>query len=278
VASESAKQPPSGTTTAKPSLTLEGAKRIIAGAVAEAKRNNASGVIAVVDEGGNLMALERLDNTFSAGAHISIGKARTAVMFKKPTRFFEEIIHNGRAAMVALPDFTPLQGGVPIIVNGQVIGGVGVSGASSAQQDEEFAIAGANALFDLGSTGAAPAPTSVTRISNEKVIAAFAKGMPLIENEDYKVHASRREGPGKAEVHVRDADIIYVLDGSATLVTGGSVVDGKTVEPDEIRGTSIQGGQSERIAKGDVVIVPRGVPHWFQEVPGPLTYYVVKVH
>src|SRR6186713_2955744 len=80
----------------KKSLTIEGAKRVIAAAVAYAKKNNApGGVIAVVDEGGNLMALERLDGTFAAGANISIGKARTAVLFKKPTRFFEELINKG---------------------------------------------------------------------------------------------------------------------------------------------------------------------------------------
>src|SRR6058998_59564 len=76
----------------KKALTLEGAKKIAAAAAAEARRNNEGGVIAVVDDGGNLMYLERLDNTFAAGANISIGKARTAALFKKPTRVFEEII------------------------------------------------------------------------------------------------------------------------------------------------------------------------------------------
>src|SRR6266540_7359493 len=127
-------------------LNLEGAKRVIAAAQAEARKNNATGVVAVVDDGGNLIALERLDGTFAAGANISIGKARTAVLFKRPTKVFEDIIKNGRTAMVALPDslFTPLQGGIPIIIDGQIVAGVGVSGASSAQQDEEIAIAGAN--------------------------------------------------------------------------------------------------------------------------------------
>jgi glc operon protein GlcG len=87
-----------------------------------------------------------LDNTFAAGANISIGKARTSALFKRPTKVFEDIINKGRTTMVALLDFTPLQGGIPIIVDGQVIGGIGVSGAASAQQDEEIAIAGANAL------------------------------------------------------------------------------------------------------------------------------------
>lgn len=131
----------------KTGLSLEGARKVIAVAVAEAKIKKApGGAIAVVDEGGNLIAVERLDNTFAAGANISIGKARTAVLFKRPTKFFEEAINNGRTAMTALNDFTPLQGGIPIIVDGQIIGAVGVSGAASAQQDEELAIAGANAL------------------------------------------------------------------------------------------------------------------------------------
>lgn len=137
----------SAQTAQKTALTLAGAKKVIAAAVAEAKTRNApGGAIAVVDEGGNLVVVERLDNTFAAGANISIGKARTAVLFKRPTKFFEDVINKGRTAMTTLSDFTPLQGGIPIVVDGQVIGGVGVSGAASAQQDEELAIAGANAL------------------------------------------------------------------------------------------------------------------------------------
>jgi glc operon protein GlcG len=137
----------SAQTVQKNALTLDGAKKVIAAAVAEAKNKNApGGAIAVVDEGGNLIAVERLDNTFVAGANISIGKARTAVLFKRPTKFFEDVINQGRTAMATLNDFTPLQGGIPIIVDGQIIGAVGVSGATSAQQDEELAIAGANAL------------------------------------------------------------------------------------------------------------------------------------
>src|SRR5215831_5431355 len=137
-------------TAEKKTLTLKGAEAVIAAAKAQAQKLQApGGVIAVVDDGGNLMALERLDGTFSAGANISIGKARTAVKFKKPTRFFEELINSsgkGRTVMTALEDFTPLIGGIPIIVAGQIVGGVGVSGAASADQDEKLAIAGASAL------------------------------------------------------------------------------------------------------------------------------------
>jgi glc operon protein GlcG len=134
-------------TSAKNTLNRDGAKKVIAGAVAEAKRLNAPGAaIAVVDDGGNLIAVERLDHTFAAGAHISIGKARTAALFQRPTKTFEDIINEGRTAMTSLNDFTPLQGGVPILVDGQIVGAIGVSGASSAQQDEELAIAGAAAI------------------------------------------------------------------------------------------------------------------------------------
>ena len=111
--------------TEKKTLTLQGAERVIAAAKAEAQRLQApGGVVAVVDDGGNLMALERLDGTFSAGANISIGKAKTAVMFKKPTRFFEELINSsgkGRTVMTALENFTPLIGGIPVTVDGQIV-------------------------------------------------------------------------------------------------------------------------------------------------------------
>jgi glc operon protein GlcG len=260
----------------KPTLTLDGARRVIAAAESYARANRTTGVIAVVDDGGNLMALERIDATFAAGANISIGKARTAVLFKRPTKFFEDVIRTGRTAMVALNDFTPLQGGVPITVDGQIVGGVGVSGAASAQQDEELATAGAAALSP--ETAGARAP--VAYWPKDQVAAAFAKGAVLFDgtgDRNYMVHASRRDGAGKAEVHTRDTDIIYVLDGSATFVTGGTVVDGQTTAPDEIRGASIASGETRKLAKGDVVIVPNGTPHWFQQVKGPFTYYVVKV-
>jgi uncharacterized protein GlcG (DUF336 family)/mannose-6-phosphate isomerase-like protein (cupin superfamily) len=258
----------------KKAMTLAAAKQVIAAAAAEAKRANApGGVIAVVDDGGNLVALERLDNTFPAGANIAIGKARTAAMFKRPTRFFEDVVNKGRTTMVALPDFTPLQGGIPIAVDGQVIGGVGVSGAASAQQDEEMAMAGARAVK---SVLAKAGPTDVSHIDSAKTAAAFAKGMPLLEVDGYKIHASRRDAPGVAEIHDWETDVIYVLDGAATLVTGGSVVDGKVTEPGQIRGPEILNGVSRRLVKGDVMVIPEGVPHWFKEVQGPFLYFVVK--
>jgi len=271
----------------KRSLTREGARLAIESALTRARELNTTGVIAVVDEGGNLMALERLDSTFSAGANISIGKARTAALFKKPTRAFEEIIKNGRTAMTALTDFTPLVGGFPIVSEGQIIGGIGVSGAASADQDEELARAGARALAtsaaDLATSAppAAPpaaAPAPVTLFSSEQVTNAFNKGVPLLETASFKIHASRREGPGKVEIHTLDTDIAYIQEGGATLVTGGTAVNAKIIEPNELRGDSIAGGETVKLKKGDVIVIPKGVPHWFKEVSLPFTYYVVKVH
>jgi len=263
----------------KKALTLEGARQIIATAIGEARRLRApAGVIAIVDDGGNLMALERLDGTFAAGANISIGKARTAALFKRPTRAFEDIIKNGRTAMVALPDFTPLQGGIPIVVGEEVVGGIGVSGAASAQQDEELALAGAAAAKTL-KLGMAGTETSrkVTVIDSQMVATGFQKGAVLVNMGNYMVHASHREMDGVAEIHTLDTDLIYMLDGSATFTTGGSVPDAKPIEPNELRGSTIVGGESRRIVKGDVVVVPAGVPHMFTNVQGPLNYYVVKV-
>jgi glc operon protein GlcG len=266
-------------TVEKKSLSIDGAKKVIAGAVAYAKKNNApGGVIAVVDEGGNLMALERLDGTFAAGANISIGKARTAVLFKRPTKAFEDIIKNGRTAMVALPDayFTPLQGGVPITIDGQIVGGVGVSGAASAQQDEELAMAGASVFAEAKVSDATP---TVLFFDAKQVSTSFSTGAALLDGSDrnYMVHTSRRDKPGLAEVHTLDTDIIYVMQGTATIVTGGTAVDAKEIAPNEIRGSRIEGGVTRQLSKGQVIIVPNNTAHWFKEVNGEFLYYTIKV-
>jgi len=132
------------------------------------------------------------------------------------------------------------------------------------------------ALF-ASALAAAPASADATWIPGGEVRAAFTRGAPLLETAAYKVHASRRTAPGEAEIHVRDTDLIYVLEGSATLVTGGTLVGGRDVAPGELRGASIEGGDARALAPGDVVVVPHGTPHWFREVDGPLLYYVVKV-
>jgi mannose-6-phosphate isomerase-like protein (cupin superfamily) len=109
-----------------------------------------------------------------------------------------------------------------------------------------------------------------------QVNAAFAKGGPLLETNSYKILAARREAPGQAEVHAKDADVFYVVEGSATIVTGGEVVDGKTTAVDEVRGASIRGGTTQKLSKGDVLVIPKGVPHQFTEASAPFLYFVVK--
>jgi glc operon protein GlcG len=256
--------------TTRKALTLDGARELITAAQKVARARHTTGAVAVVDDGGNLIALDRLDGTFAAATNIAIGKARTAAQFKKPTRFFEDVIAKGRTAMTALPDFTPLGGGLPLMIDGQVVGAVGVSGAASAKEDEELAAIAAAALPSGATAG-------VRLIDKQRVSAAFQKGEPLIETADYKVHASHRSAAGKSEVHTEETDILYVLSGSATFITGGTVVDPITVEPGEIRGSGIKGGARQTLTAGDVVIVPKGTPHWFQTVPGPIDYYAVKV-
>ena len=123
-------------------LTLGLAKRLVAAAEAEAKKRGATVVIAVVDDGGQLILLERLDDTQVASVEVAIGKARTAAIFRRPSKVFEDQVKDGRVAALALPGATPLQGGIPIAVEGKVIGAIGASG-NSPQEDEEIALAGA---------------------------------------------------------------------------------------------------------------------------------------
>lgn len=132
----------------KRALTLAAARKIAAAAEAEAKRKNARVVIAIVDEGGSLILLERLDDTQVASVDVGIGKARTAAIFRRPSKVFEDQIREGRVAALALAGATPLQGGIPILFEGKVIGAIGVSGETPAL-DEEIAIAGANAAKSL---------------------------------------------------------------------------------------------------------------------------------
>ena len=120
-------------------------------------------------------------------------------------------------------------------------------------------------------------PGAVTFIDHTKVATALAKGETMIRQSDLTVLGSHRTGVGQAEVHDKETDVFYVTEGDATFVTGGTVVAGKTTEPGQIRGTSINGGENHHLAKGDVMVIPAGTPHWFKEVPKSITYYVVKV-
>jgi len=129
----------------KKTLTLEAAMRLAARAAEEARSRGVGVVIAVVDDGGHLIVLHRMDDAQVASVNVGIGKARTAAIYRRPSRDFEEQIRAGRLAALALADSTPLQGGIPIKLNGKVIGAIGVSG-DTPQVDEAIAIAGATAF------------------------------------------------------------------------------------------------------------------------------------
>jgi mannose-6-phosphate isomerase-like protein (cupin superfamily) len=125
-------------------------------------------------------------------------------------------------------------------------------------------------------TGAGESPR-VTFVDHAKVAEALAKGAPLITQPDLSVRGSHRDVPGEVEVHDKETDVIYVVDGEATFVTGGKMTGDRDNGPAQHLGTGIQGGESHHLTKGDVIVVAAGVPHWFKTVPHPISYYVVKV-
>jgi len=126
-------------------LTLAAAKKIAAAAEAEAVKNNWRVVIAIVDDGGHLIYLQRIDETQTGSIDVAIQKARGAVAYKRPTKVFEDAVAGGRNVILSLPHAMPIEGGLPLIVDGKVIGGIGVSGVT-APQDGVIAKAGADAL------------------------------------------------------------------------------------------------------------------------------------
>ena len=127
-------------------LSLADAKVIAAAAMDEARRNNWNVVVAIVDDGGHVMYLERLDDTQKASSVIAVEKARTALMFRRPSLAFEEVVAKGRVAVMTLPGAVTVEGGLPILVDGDYIGGVGVSGVHS-NQDGQIAAAGLKAFM-----------------------------------------------------------------------------------------------------------------------------------
>ena len=125
---------------------------------------------------------------------------------------------------------------------------------------------------------AEPPPTEVVQLTSGQMAAAFAKGGPLLANSSYKIQAGRRvTAPGQVEVHAHDTDIFYIVEGTATIVTGGKTEGSKTSGPGEVRGTKIAGGTKRQLEKGSVIVIPAGTPHWFTEVSNPFLYFVIKV-
>jgi uncharacterized protein GlcG (DUF336 family) len=130
----------------RPELTLEDCLKIHAAAEAEARRNNWNVAIAILDDGGHLLHFARMDGATPANAGIAIEKGRTAAFSRRSSGKWEEMVKSGRTSMMKMPGILPIQGGMPIVVEGTCVGGVGVSGVQSAQ-DEQIAQAGIDALL-----------------------------------------------------------------------------------------------------------------------------------
>ena len=127
------------------SIDLETARRVAAAAAAEGKENGWTVAVAIVDTAGDLVYFERMDDTQVASSQVAQEKARTAVRFKRPSKAFEDALVGGRLAVLGLPGVTPLEGGIPLLVDGKIVGAIGVSGVTS-QQDGVCAQAGVDAL------------------------------------------------------------------------------------------------------------------------------------
>jgi len=126
-------------------------------------------------------------------------------------------------------------------------------------------------------TTASQSVANVTYVGKDKVSMAIANGGSLATGLDYSISVGRRTAAGQVEVHEKETDTFYVLEGDATFITGGTMVGGQVKSPGQQIGTEIQGGQTHHLGKGDVIVIPAGTPHWFKEVPKPFTYYMVKV-
>jgi uncharacterized protein GlcG (DUF336 family) len=240
-------------TSAEGVLTFDGA-RIAGEAVARSsEERGVAPVAAVVDTNGELIYLWRPDKAQVASVGVATDKARTAAIYRRESRDFEEQVAGGRRpSALHLARAVPLQGGIPITVDGEVVGAVGVSGASSADEDRELA--------QIGVAAAEIAATSrnghAAYFSGDEVQAKFATGGLLLEKPHYKIDAGRRNGPGDVEIHEHEVDVMHVLEGTATVVAGE---------------------ETHELREGDVLEIPAGVPHQFTDASDPFLYFVVKV-
>jgi uncharacterized protein GlcG (DUF336 family) len=227
-------------------------------AEAEVKAKNARVVIAVVDEGGNLLVLQRLDDPQVARVDVGIGKARTAAIFRRPSREFEEQVKNGRVAALALPGATPWQGGVPISFERKVIGAIGVSGETPAQ-DEEIASTGANAMKELA------AGTVETTPSNGESHAGVGNPVPWRKSTGrlcfnwYRIKITIPEKVGNFDPTGSTVVFELVIDDYAEIwvnsklpvvlgQTGGQLVKGFNAPNRVVIGREVKPGQQFQLA------------------------------
>jgi glc operon protein GlcG len=260
-------------TTTVPALSAAEARRAAEMVASECARRGVAPVCAVVDAGGELICIWRPDAAQVASVGVATDKARTAAIYRRPSKDFEDQASGGRASALHLARAVPLQGGIPIVRDGEVVGAVGVSGASSADEDQELAVLGVAALSGAGngsSNGAA-------FFAGDTVRMKFATGGLLLDAGAYKLDAGRREGPGEVEYHAHTVDVMHVVQGEATVVTGGEMVGTRSAGDGELRADSVDGGHAHELSEGDVLAIPAGVPHQFTRVSDPFLYFVVKV-
>jgi glc operon protein GlcG len=263
------------TTSEIPAVTYDGARLAAEAAGAIATERGVAPVVSVVDAWGDLVFLWRPDAAQPASVGVATDKARTAAIYRRPSKDFEDQASGGRPSALHLARAVPLQGGIPVSYRGEVIGAIGVSGASSADEDQELAVAGATMLeaaFSANGDGRAAA-----FFSDSELMARFQTGGLLLDTQGFKIDAGRRTGPGEVEYHDRFVDVMHVIDGKATVVTGGEMVNPRQVAAGEIRAETIAGGTTHTLTNGDVLAIPQGVPHQFTEVSDPFLYFVVKV-
>ena len=259
-----------------PALTYEGARLAAEAAAEEAARRGVSPVISAVDAGGALMYLVRPDRAQVASVEVTTDKARTAAIYRRPSKDFEDQASGGRPSALHLARAVPLQGGIPIEHDGHVIGAIGVSGATSADEDNELAQIGARAVSQAmagtngNGHGAAYFPA-------DAVVERFRSGGLLLDEAGYKIDAGRRDAPGDAEYHEHTVDVMHVVDGTATVVLGGELQEPREVAPGELRAPSVEGGERRELRQGDVLAIPNRVAHQFVDVSDPFLYFVVKV-
>jgi glc operon protein GlcG len=255
-----------------PVLSAADARRAAEAVASECARRGVSPVCAVVDAGGDLMCIWRPDRAQVASVGVATDKARTAAIYRRPSKDFEDQASGGRASALHLARAVPLQGGIPIVRGDCVIGAVGVSGASSADEDQELALLGAAALAAVNGSS-----NGATFFDQGAVRARFATGGLLLDAGAYKLDAGRRDGPGEVEYHAHTVDVMHVVEGTATVVTGGEMVGARSVGDGEVRAQSVTGGHAHELSAGDVLAVPAAVPHQFTRVSDPFLYFVVKV-
>ncbi len=236
-------------TVAVPALTYAGAKVAAQAVAAAATARGVAPVAAAVDAGGELLYLWRPDEAQVASVGVATDKARTAAIYRRPSKDFEDQASGGRPSALHLAGAVPLQGGMPIVVDGHVVGAIGVSGASSADEDQELAVLGQQAA-------AAVEPGDAVFISSETLHEKFETGGLLVDTPVYKLDAGRRTGPGEVELHEQVVDIMQVVAGNAKVVTGET---------------------AHELTVGDVLVIPNGVPHQFVDASDPFHYFVTKV-